>query len=155
MSTFVVRHAKAGSRSDWDGDDVLRPLSKVGRRQSDAIADRLAGEDIRSLWSSPYVRCMDTLVPLGRKVGLDVVAEPRLAEGGTFEASLELLGDVGDGAVLCSHGDVIPDLIQALARRGTKLVTPPDWRKATIWVLDAPDDDGTVATAAVEPPPSI
>ena len=53
---------------------------------------------------------------------------------------------------LCSHGDVIPELIKALARRGTKLLTPPDWRKATIWVLDPPDGDGTIASATVEPP---
>ena len=153
MSLFVVRHAKAGSRHNWDGDDELRPLSKAGRRQSDAIADRLAGEDVRSLWSSPYVRCVDTLVPLGLRLGLEVVAEPRLAEGGTFESALDLLHAVGDGAVLCSHGDVIPELIEALARRGTTLRTRPDWRKATIWILDAPDDDGKIATATVEPPP--
>ena len=154
MALFVVRHAKAGSRDRWDGDDVDRPLTPAGRKQSDAITERLAGEDIRSLWASPYVRCMDTLVPLGHLLGLDVVAEPRLAEGGTVETSLALLREVGDGAVLCSHGDVITELIQALARRGTKLLTPPDWRKATIWVLDTPDVDGTVATATVEPPPA-
>ena len=55
--------------------------------------------------------------------------------------------------MLCSHGDVIPDLVQALARRGTEVLTPPDWRKASIWVLDVPDADGVVATAAAEPPP--
>ena len=154
MSIFVVRHAKAGSRHSWDGDDLHRPLSKAGQRQSDAIAERLAGEDVRSLWSSPYVRCTDTLVPLGRKLGLDVIVEPRLQEGRTFETSLVLLGEVGDGAVLCSHGDIIPDLIEALARRGTKLLTPPDWRKGTIWILDPPEADGAVATATVEPPPS-
>ena len=94
------------------------------------------------MWSSPYVRCIQTLEPLGRRLGLDVVAEPRLAEGGTFEQTLELLDEAGDGAVLCSHGDVIPELIEALVRRGTELLTPPDWRKATIWVLDPPDGDG-------------
>jgi 8-oxo-dGTP diphosphatase len=154
VTIFVVRHAKAGKRESWDGDDVLRPLTSAGRQQADAIAARLTGEDIRSLWSSPYVRCVDTLAPLGRAIGLDVIAEQRLTEGTPFEAILELLRDVGDGAVLCSHGDVITDLIEALARRGTELLTPPDWRKATIWVLDTPADDGAVATATVEPPPA-
>jgi 8-oxo-dGTP diphosphatase len=154
VAVFVVRHGKAGNRDRWDGDDVERPLSAAGQRQSDAIAERLAGEPIRSLWSSPYVRCMDTLVPLGRKLGLPVVAEPRLAEGVPFEATLELLRAVGDGAVLCSHGDVITELIEALARRGTRLLTPPDWRKGTIWVLTTPDGDGAIATATVEPPPA-
>ena len=152
MSIFVVRHAKAGSRDSWDGDDLLRPLSKAGRQQAEAIADRLVSEDVRSLWSSPFQRCIDTLAPLGRRLGLDVISDRRLAEGGTFEQALQVLDDAGDGAVLCSHGDVVPDLIEALARRGTKLLTPPDWRKATIWVLDPPDVDGAIASATVEPP---
>lgn len=155
MSLFVVRHAKAGSRRHWDGADDLRPLSKPGRRQAAMVAERLAGEGVSGLWSSPSTRCVDTLAPLGRRLGLDVIAEPLLAEGSPFETTMTVLSKVGDGAVLCSHGDVIPDLIEALVRRGTKLLTPPDWRKATIWILDVPTDDGSVATAIVEPPPRV
>jgi 8-oxo-dGTP diphosphatase len=153
VSIFLVRHAKAGSRRDWDDDDRLRPLNKSGRRQAAMLAERLRREPITGLWSSPYLRCTETLAPLGRRLDLPVVGEPRLGEGSSFESTLELLGEVGDGAVLCSHGDVIPDLVQALARRGTEVLTPPDWRKASIWVLDVPDADGVVATAAAEPPP--
>ncbi len=154
MTIFVVRHAKAGSRHNWAGDDVDRPLSKAGRRQAEALTDRLRAEAVSGLWSSPYARCMETLAPLGTALGLEVIAEPRLAEGGRFEDTLELLREVPDGAVLCSHGDIIPELLDALARRGTKLLTRPDWRKAALWVLDAPDADGHVATAAAEPPPT-
>jgi len=153
LSIFVVRHAKAGSRHNWDGDDTERPLSRNGRVQAAAITERLASESISGLWSSPYVRCMETLVPLGARLGLEVVAEPRLAEGGSLTGSLELLHEVPDGAVLCSHGDIVPELIDALVRRGTELLTRPDWRKAALWVLSTPDADGNVATAAVEPPP--
>ena len=148
-----MRHAKAGSRRDWDGDDSLRPLSKGGRRQADAVAARLGDEGVSSLWSSPYTRCMQTLEPLGRSAGLEVRAEPRLAEGTPFEDVLALIADVPDGAVLCSHGDIIPELLEALVRRGTDILTEPDWRKASIWILDPPDADGRVATARAEPPP--
>lgn len=154
MSLFVVRHAKAGSRRDWDGDDMHRPLSKNGRRQADAIAARLVDEGVSGLWSSPYTRCMQSLEPLGRKVGLEVLAEPRLGEGTPFEDVLALVAEVPDAAVLCSHGDIIPELLEALVRRGTEVLTPPDWRKGSIWVLDPPDADGRVATARAEPPPS-
>ena len=154
MSIFVVRHAKAGSRHNWDGDDTERPLSKSGRAQAAALTERLAKESISGLWSSPYVRCVETLVPLGARLGLDVVAEPRLTEGASLTGSLELLHDVPDGAVLCSHGDIVPELLDALVRRGTELLTRPDWRKAALWILSTPDADGHVATAAVEPPPT-
>lgn len=154
MSIFVVRHAKAGSRQRWDGDDTVRPLTEDGWRQAEALAARLAGEAISGLWSSPYVRCMQTLEPLGRTLGMPVVAEDRLREGTRFEAVLALLAELPDGAVLCSHGDVIPELLDALVRRGTRLLTAPEWRKASLWVLSSPDGDGHVATAAAEPPPA-
>lgn len=152
MSTFVVRHVKAGSRHDWDGDDRERPVSKAGRRQAEGIADRLADAGVTSLWSSPYVRCVDTLVPLGKRLGLPVRHDDRLAEGARFEDSMALLEDAGEGAVLCTHGDVLPELIEALTRRGMVVHGHPDWRKASIWVLE---HDGTTYTRArAEPPPT-
>jgi hypothetical protein len=64
-----------------------------------------------------------------------------------------LLGEVPDGAVLCSHGDVIPELLDGLVRRGTHLVGAPEWRKGSVWTLDPPDPEGAVATARAIPPP--
>lgn len=148
---FLVRHAKAGERRIWDGDDEHRPLSKQGWWQAEALGKRLAGKGATSLHSSPYVRCMDTLVPLGRRIGVDVIAEPRLAEGGPFEPVLELMADVPDGAVLCSHGDIVPDVIGALVRRGLELQTPVDWRKGTVWLLKRKNDRFT--KGKVWPPP--
>jgi 8-oxo-dGTP diphosphatase len=153
VSIFVVRHAKAGSRHDWDGDDNERPLTKSGRRQSDEIARQLAAEPITGVWSSPSTRCVQTVEPLARAHGLDVIREPRLAEGAALHDVLTLLGEVPDGAVLCSHGDVIPELLDGLVRRGTHLVGAPEWRKGSVWTLDPPDTEGAVATARAIPPP--
>ena len=155
MSIFVVRHAKAGSRHEWDGDDdTQRPLTKPGRRQAQALTERFAGVAVSGLWSSPYLRCVQTIEPLAAAQGLAIVTDERLGEGAPLTGILELFQRLADGAVLCSHGDVIPDLLDALVRRGTHVTTIPDWRKAAVWVLDAPDADGHVATAAAEPPPT-
>lgn len=155
MSVYVVRHAKAGDRDSWDGDDRLRPLSKTGRQQAAALATRLAPAAPAALVASPFVRCVQTLEPIGEAVGLPVRSDDRLSEGAALEDVIALIAELGDGAVLSSHGDVIPDLIRALERRGMTTTTPPDWRKATIWVLDGLDGDGRFASAAVEPPPSV
>lgn len=151
MSLYFVRHAKAGSRSDWDGDDMLRPLSKKGWRQAEAISVRLAPLGVSTLHSSPYLRCRQTLEPLGRALDLDIVDQQALAEGGPFEAVLDLLAGLPDGAVLCSHGDIIPDTMAALVRRGCELHSEPDWRKATVWVLERHGTE--IASAAVWSPP--
>ena len=151
MRSFLVRHAKAGSRSDWTGDDRVRPLSKSGWRQAEAIGERLSTEHPSTLWTSPYLRCRQTLEVLARMTDLDIVEDARLAEAGRFEDVLALITSLPDGAVLCSHGDVIPDTIAALERRGCEIKTRPDWRKATIWTIEHVSGDWLSAT--VEPPP--
>ena len=153
MSLYLVRHAKAGSRSDWDGDDLVRPLSKNGWAQSKAIAKYLRKRQPSQLLSSPYLRCQQTLEPLGALVGLEVVDEARLAEGEPFEGVLELLAEIPDGTVMCSHGDLVPETIAALQRRGCDIVSTPDWRKATVWTIDRADD-GSYSTAALWGPPA-
>ena len=149
---YIVRHAKAGSRRDWDGEDQLRPLSKAGHKQSLAIAKRLGKRGVTTLVSSPYVRCMQTLEPLAKLSGGAVLADDRLAEGDDFSGALDLLSELPDGSVICSHGDVIPATMAALQRRGCEFLSQPDWRKATVWLLDR-DGTGTIGSARVWSPP--
>jgi 8-oxo-dGTP diphosphatase len=152
VSTYLVRHAKAGSRKTWDGDDFERPVSPSGRKQADAMATRLVDAGLTSLWSSPYVRCIETLEPLADLAGLPIQTDERLAEGARFEDTLALLEESGDGAVLCTHGDVLQDVAAALTRRGTRIVGGVDWRKGTIWVPEREGDQ--FGTATPEPPPA-
>jgi 8-oxo-dGTP diphosphatase len=149
---FLVRHAKAGERRVWEGDDMERPLSKEGWRQSEAIAVRLAAKGVTTLHSSSYVRCVQTLEPLAHQLGVEIHEDRRLHEGEPFEPVLDLLTEVGSRAVLCSHGDIIPAVIQALARRGMEVQSRPDWRKGSIWVLKRKGE--RITKGKVWPPPS-
>jgi 8-oxo-dGTP diphosphatase len=149
---YLVRHAKAGERRTWEGDDLERPLSKAGWKQAHALGKRLQKKGATEMVSSPYLRCMQTLEPLASALDLPVLADERLLEGAGFEGALELLVEVADGAVLCSHGDVIPETLDALVRRGMQVKTTPDWRKGTVWVLKR--NEGRITTATVWPPPS-
>ncbi|MEP7114682.1 MAG: phosphoglycerate mutase family protein [Ilumatobacteraceae bacterium] len=155
---YLVRHAKAGSRHDFKGNDRLRPLSPPGRRQAEAIATRLTppltSAGVTVLLSSPYLRCMQTLRPLAKAIGATVEPDERLAEGRSYIDVLELLGLLPDETALCSHGDVIPDTIAALERRGCEFISPPDWRKGSVWVLER-DSSGEIASAESWPPPDI
>ena len=149
---YLVRHAKAGERRVWTGDDLDRPLSKTGWKQAHALGKRLAKKSVSELVSSPYVRCIQTLEPLAIAVGTEVRPDDRLVEDAPFEGVLDLIAELDDGAVLCSHGDVIPATIEALIRRGMHLKTEPDWRKASVWILRRKDD--RVVSATVWPPPT-
>jgi 8-oxo-dGTP diphosphatase len=151
---FVVRHAKAGERRLWADDDLNRPLSKKGWKQSKLVAERLAGLEPSTLVSSPYIRCIQTLEPLAEQIGADVDVDQRLCEDEPFEPVLELLADLPARSVLSTHGDIIPATMQALVCRGMKLNTPPDWRKAAVWVLKR-NTRGDIVHAKVWPPPVV
>jgi 8-oxo-dGTP diphosphatase len=101
--------------------------------------------------SSPYVRCMETVAPLAEKVGVAVEPHKALAEGHTVNAAIELLVSLPDHAVACSHGDVIPAVVDALVRQGMQVEGEPDWRKGAVWVLER-DGDEFVRAVALPPP---
>ena len=162
MRLFIIRHVKAGVRDQWRGKDHERPITKSGRRQAAVIADRLSGENVSALIASPSLRCVQTLEPLAELATLKVEEDDRLAEGSSIEESLAVARDAPDRAVLCTHGDVVLDLIAALVRRGMRITNEPDWRKATLWILEgtkhARKKSGgelLFERARVEPPPTI
>jgi 8-oxo-dGTP diphosphatase len=115
---------------------MVRPLTPVGLSQSTIIAERLLVHQPSVLLSSPYVRCVQTLEPLAEIAGLEIVIDERLTEESPLEKSLAVLEDVPDNAVLCSHGDVIPDLVNGLIRRGMEVdASMRSPRKGSIIVL--------------------
>jgi broad specificity phosphatase PhoE len=152
VTIYLVRHARAGSRKAWKGDDALRPLSKAGRTQARALAKALADAGITQIVSSPFVRCRETVEPLASRLGLEVTVSDALAEGAPLTDALRLVEKVSDeNTVLCSHGDVIGELLQHYQRAGVEL-DDDRLEKASVWVLDVPD--GVVRGAHYVPPPS-
>jgi broad specificity phosphatase PhoE len=151
---MVVRHAHSLSRSEWDADDGDRPLSRRGLRQSRLLVDGLLELKPSRILSSPYVRCMDTVRPLGAAAGLAVEADERLAEG-SGRAAVELvrtLSAAGADPVLCTHGDVIPDILATLANEDRVDLGPaPRVEKASVWVLSG--EGGRFSSATYWRPP--
>ncbi|HWE54908.1 MAG TPA: phosphoglycerate mutase family protein [Acidimicrobiales bacterium] len=135
---LVVRHAQAQSRSEWESDDRDRPLTGRGRMQSDQLADRLLELKPVRILSSPYVRCVDTVRPLADRAAVPVEEEVRLGEGYGAQALglARSLSQSDDVVVLCSHGDVIPELLAAAANEDRVDLGPaPQVEKASVWVL--------------------
>lgn len=138
---YLVRHAKAGSRNDWQGPDELRPLNKGGRRQSEALADRLAAFSIARVMSSPHLRCVETVVPLAKQRGFVVETADMLVEGSDGDDVLDFLAKLAtEQTVVCSHGDVIGDVLTRLVEQGLAVESDLRWEKGSTWVLDFDGD---------------
>jgi len=171
---LLVRHASAGRRGSGR-DDLERPLDARGVAQAAQLADRLlpilagtasgtasgkasgkASETDNGavvILSSPALRCRATVEPLAARLGVPVTIDADLVEGVAVDALLMRIGaGIDRPTVWSSHGDVIPELLAALARRGLDLGPDPKVRKASTWVLQV--ERGTVRTARHLPPPT-
>ena len=137
VTILLARHAHAGRRSEWRDDDRLRPISERGQRQSIGIRDHLAEHAIGRIVSSPYLRCVQTVEPLAEMLGLEIEIRDELAEGSDLDATYELLRslDAVDG-LACSHGDMIPPLLERLVDDGMDTDGPLIDQKGSIWVVE-------------------
>ncbi|MEM7095534.1 MAG: phosphoglycerate mutase family protein [Actinomycetota bacterium] len=136
MTLFLVRHAVAGVRNNHDPRDDQRPLDEVGRRQAELIAEALGSEPIDEICTSAALRCRQTVEPLGSAIGVSVDDAPELFEGTSSSRAIEFVRSfTGRTAVLCSHGDVIPDVLRSLEIGGTRL-EGRGCAKGSIWRLD-------------------
>jgi 8-oxo-(d)GTP phosphatase len=129
----MVRHAEAGERERWGPRDDLRPISPRGQVQADALVDQLAEFQIERVLSSPYLRCTQTVAPLAAARGLAVETSQDLAEG-EGPAGLALVRRLltePNHAVVCTHGDVVEEILDGL-RVDRDELTP----KGATWVLE-------------------
>ena len=139
---LVVRHASAGERSSWAGDDRERPLDAIGDEQSEALVPLLAAYGIQRVLSADVLRCLETIGPYAGEARLTVESEPLLSETGyaqqpdlAAERLISLLSSHVP-SVVCSQGKTIPGLIQAACvSLGAKPPEDPTLRKAGLFVL--------------------
>ncbi len=119
---ILLRHGKAVPHESWDGPDSTRPLLQRGTLQAKSIAAGLAGFGIRSIVSSTAERCLQTVAPVSRLTRVAVKPTAAISqeafEHGTadVESVVERRLSRARGAVLCSHGPVLPHLIDAITR---------------------------------------
>jgi phosphohistidine phosphatase SixA len=149
---LLVRHAHAYARKEWSGDDRLRPLSGNGLQQAEGLI-ALFGNFARPsrVLSSPYLRCVQTVVPLAQANHVEVESEEDLAEGQSSRA-MGLIRDLAmDNLAVCTHGDVIAEILLALADEDMLDLGPnPRQAKGSVWALNA--EGGTFTSAQYFPP---
>jgi len=150
-----VRHARAGSRKYWKRPDIERPVSKKGQRQAEGLVDMLAGYPIKRIFSSPYVRCVQTVEPLAEKLKKQVEQLLELTEGAPAEEVINVLRQSADSTdIWCTHGDIVALVLDAIVEQdGVKLKkSDKKYPKGSFWELEQ-DKKGRVTKATYFPPP--
>jgi 8-oxo-(d)GTP phosphatase len=145
-SLLLVRHARAGSRSKWDGPDDLRPLDAKGRGQAQRLAEVLPVFAPTAVLSARRTRCTETVAPLAERLGLGVQPLEELGEEefnadpaaglAVLERLLEPRRTPGV-TVVCSQGGAIPAALLNLGVHWEGVVGRlfPPAAKGSVWVL--------------------
>ena len=157
-SVLLVRHASAGSRGDWNGDDAARPLDENGQDQADELVRLLSRFEVEDIVTADPVRCVETVRPLSESIGVPVREEPLLSEHGfpgREDEAMELirnLGRPGGAAVACSQRGVIDEIVERLAAADDVDVGDAlGLKKGGVWAL-AFDDHRLVGAERLPPP---
>jgi 8-oxo-dGTP diphosphatase len=123
---ILLRHASAGDRERWQGDDRERPLDERGRTQSEALVAKLANYPVERILTSPALRCLQTVEPLAAARALTLELRDELAEELQETEGWALVRSLARAdVVVCGHGGLehaLPD--------------PPKWRKGAALVVD-------------------
>ncbi|MGV0742023.1 8-oxo-(d)GTP phosphatase MutT1 [Mycolicibacterium sp. XJ870] len=158
-SVLIVRHATAGSRSRFKGEDRKRPLDKHGRAQAESLVEQLLAFGATTLYAADRLRCHQTLEPLAEELGVDVHNEPMLTEEaysadhkGARSRVLDIAGRAGT-PVICTQGKVIPDLIAWWCQRANVQPETTGNRKGSTWVLSLSDGELVAADHMCSPLP--
>ena len=140
-TVLVVRHGTAGSKSRYKGDDRNRPLDKRGRAQAESLVGQLLAFGADKLYAADRTRCQQTLEPLAEEVGVTIHSEPLLTEeayADNRKAARNRFLDIAatDGTpVICTQGNVIPDLIAWWCERDGVRPDKSRNRKGSTWVM--------------------
>ena len=142
---YLVRHACAGKKEDWDGPDEDRPLDPAGEQQAQALARDLAGLPITRLLSSPTRRCYDTLKPLSEARSFPIETLEALDVDGDLSSVADLDDPpFVDGAVVCTHGEVLSLILDDAKAMRAEIVADrddDDWLllKGSAWLTELRD----------------
>jgi 8-oxo-dGTP pyrophosphatase MutT (NUDIX family)/phosphohistidine phosphatase SixA len=131
-STFAIialRHAKAVPPFEFDGPDHARPLARRGELEAALIVPGLSAFGPTSIRSSTALRCLQTVTPISKALGLRIKTVADLSQDAFEGGEGDIRSVVGKRvrkrktAILCSHGPVLPELVRevALATGSTKV----------------------------------
>jgi len=117
----ALRHGKAVSPGTWDGPDSTRPLLHRGIEEATSVAPAIAAWAPQKLISSTATRCLATIEPLAELTGLEVRAISAISQDAYEDGTSKVKKVVRKRlekrmpVVLCSHGPVLPHIIDAIA----------------------------------------
>jgi len=120
---ILLRHAKAITRDEWQGEDDDRPLSSSGQNQAMRLLSTYQVFNIDQIHSSDAVRCYDTVKSMAKGLDIKLEVSSKLSES-TFKKDKEKAFDYvrelikeDKSVLICSHNPILPKMLNKLTKK--------------------------------------
>jgi 8-oxo-dGTP diphosphatase len=120
---ILLRHAKAITRDEWQGDDDDRPLDSTGQNQASRLLSIYQVYNLEQIHTSDAVRCYDTVNPIAKAFGINLEVTEKLSES-TYKKDREKAFDYAKDLIkvdarilLCSHNPILPKMLNKLTKK--------------------------------------
>ena len=120
---ILLRHAKAVTRDEWQGEDDDRPLDSYGQNQAKRLLAMYQVFNLEQIHSSDAVRCYDTGVAIAKGLSIKLEVTGNLSES-TFKKDKEKAFDyakdlikLNESVLLCSHNPILPKMLNKLTKK--------------------------------------
>jgi phosphohistidine phosphatase SixA/8-oxo-dGTP pyrophosphatase MutT (NUDIX family) len=137
----LLRHAKAVSRDEWQGDDDDRPLDDLGENQARRLLAIYQVFNLSQIHTSDALRCYSTVEPMAKGLGIKLEVTGKLSESGyrkdkerAFDHAKELLKE-DSNTLICSHNPILPKMLNKLSKRSDVEADEEKLSPADGWVL--------------------
>lgn len=138
---ILLRHAKAITRDEWQGDDDDRPLDSLGSYQADRLVPIYEVYKLEQIHSSDAIRCFDTVNALARKLNITLEVSGKLSESAykkdkekAFDYCKELI-KADKSILICSHNPILPKLFNKLTKKAEVETDDEKLQPADSWVI--------------------
>jgi 8-oxo-(d)GTP phosphatase len=138
---ILLRHAKAVTRDEWQGDDDDRPLDSLGQNQAKRLLSIYQVYNIEQIHTSDAVRCYDTVNPMVKGLGIKLEVTGKLGENAykkdkekAFDYAKDLIKE--DARILlCSHNPILPKMLNRLTKKSDVDADEGKLSPADGWVI--------------------
>ena len=138
---ILLRHAKAITRDEWQGEDDDRPLSSSGQNQAMRLLSTYQVFNIDQIHSSDAVRCYDTVKSMAKGLDIKLEVSSKLSENTykkdkekAFNYVSELIKE-DKSILICSHNPILPKMLNKLTKKSEIEADEDKLSPADGWVI--------------------
>jgi len=138
---ILLRHAKAVTRDEWQGDDDDRPLDSLGQNQANRLLSIYQVYNLDQIHTSDAVRCYDTVNPMAKGLGIKLEVTGKLSES-TYKKDKEKAFDYAKDLIkvdarilLCSHNPILPKMLNKITKKSDVDADEGKLSPADGWVI--------------------